>query len=294
MLVWFVIDKPKTEVFRDEVNQLYDLVRYSDYDDKVTGRLDKMRDRLVEISVTPYETVGMKKLKDLHHTQKSAAYTKYKLPIIKNTLLGIRPSWEDQDEYIGMTLEKYLDEYGDRYIYDSAPTEIRRAACIEGRFCCMYNPMDFYAGLLEEKDNLIVRDKSYMDPGTRKSPEDMINFAEELDKSIQRWEQDNTKLMKIIAPNKKQLLEFERDTHWSWSHYFVPSEYAHHERLVQQKHGQKFIQLFEHLEETAYPYYRSVEDAIKWLRFWGNRGHGHKMFYYSTDDFLLLNSYILG
>jgi hypothetical protein len=283
-MVWHLQIKPKTEGLRPEWNRIQDRYRELGKILLATGdreiemerkRLDKIAEK---ISAYPEDTLGLKQFRDVSTGMKMMLYEKYILPKVKKAMY--RPaSPEKPARLTDMTFSRYCKEQADHYVIESASRELRRAACIEGRFCSRLNPLDFeyhkiYWQTRPEYEGMIPGDVS-MRSESNFSHAGMLDYAAELDECRFAWEKNNKPLMELIGPNRSQLLDYEWDTHWSWRKRLTRTEYRRHMEYVRYKHGTGFLKMLSLLERSSYPRYRCIDDAVRWLRFWG--GHGHSV-----------------
>jgi hypothetical protein len=219
-MVWSVYEKPKTENLRAQFNELRSRIdklrtKWIKQDDEPAGQeIIALRAKLIEISQSPYETLNLKRLKDLDQWQKVALYEKYIMPKIKALMIGDFHPWKTFDEYREMTLDKFFEVWAESYSSDSAPEEIKKEACIGGRFCSRYSPIEFEFEILYWGNRVLPHDVASKSQ-SHFFYDGMVQYSAQLEKYKILWEDKNPELMNIIIPHKEQLVDYERDTHWT-------------------------------------------------------------------------------
>jgi hypothetical protein len=228
------------------------------------------------IEVCPEETVGMKRLKQLSDDEQRKAFKTYAVPRIKDARKskghkGFISHWKD------MAFERWTKEYAEAFLEWDMPEIMKDMPRTFGPFQAMAGWMSF-RGKCVGFCELIpsdIREEAYRDM----EPHQMLDYADRLEHHATQWEKNNAELLLAADKNNEKISAWKSDNDWTFLISMHDKQKAKHEERMLEKYGNEFICLLKSLNDAQYSDYSILKDAITWLRFWGERGHGMHAWY---------------
>jgi len=197
-----------------------------------------LKKKLSKLEICPEESVGMKRLKELSVALQRKAFEEYAVPRIKDAKEGHK---DFNDHWKDMTFERWVKETADSFLDRDMPELMKDMPRAFGPFQYLAGWMSFrgkcvgYCELIPSD----LQDEAYTDM----EPEQMLDYAIRLEQHAKKWEKENPELF-------SQSERF-RDEHEGWS-----------------KENES------ELNDSGYFDYKILREAITWLRFWAEKGHG--------------------
>ena len=227
--------------------------------------------QLSGLEMCPEESVGMKRLKELPEDIQRKAFDTYIVPRIEDAKKGdgnphYIKHWKD------MTFEKWVKEDGESFFDWDMPELMKDMPRAFGPFGMVAGWMSFrgkcigYCELIPEN----LRDEAYTDM----EPVQMQDYANKLDEYARKWEQDNSEIFSQLEKYKDNLTEWDKDNDWTVTLGMDDAKKNAHKTMMKKKYGDEFIGFQKCLCESNYYSYKNLVDAISWLRFWAEKGHG--------------------
>ena len=223
--------------------------------------------------ITPLQTLGVKMLCDMPNAEQRKRFEIYAVPRIKAAKEG-KENKEFRDKWLNMTFEKWVEDNKDRYFEGDVKERLPKELCNA--------PTGFFAPPLAFRGKIIafseilpeeLRDEAYKDM----TPQEMLDYADRLEGWAEGYEANNKELLQKYKENEDKIKAYYSDT----EHSFLLDE-EDKEKLKEEmlnKYGKALIDFIEELgQEKFYDYYY-LRQAIAWLRFWGEKGHGLHAWY---------------
>ena len=218
-----------------------------------------------ELFSFPKDSLGMKKLKELSLEEQQEVYQNKIVPDIDED----GRYWYGHDASVEMTFEKWKEIESNDYVWDTMPKDIWQI-CFGSVFCSPPKRTDFDAYHIVYSKSLpqCLIDKAWESMGLRQA----LLYASELQAFKEQWEIEHPELTAQIQDNRNKLKEFEKDICNIDFILMKEIEQEQYRFKLQNKYGKGFIIFFWQIW-NLYMSYRACEEASKWLRFWGDRGH---------------------
>lgn len=275
-LDWCLKNKPKKPEFASKIEEIKQRMNeLNEYDWKknpeVKAEYDGLKIHLAGLEIVPEETVGMKRLKELNAEERQKAFEKYAVPRIKdakkgNGHEGFNNHWKD------MTFERWVKENLDTFLDWDMPEIMKDMPRVIEPFSSLAGWMSFrgkcvgYCELIPSH----LKEEAYTD----KTPEQMLHYANRLEKYAKDWEKDNAEILGQVHKYEDKLQEWRKDNDWTVTIGMDDKKKEAHQKNMKKKYGDEFTRFREVLNESGYYDYKILIDAITWLRFWAERGHG--------------------
>jgi len=228
------------------------------------------------IEICPEETVGMKRLKQLSEDGQKKAFETYAVPKIKDARKGDGPE-EFISDWKNMTFERWTKEYAEAFLEEDIPEIMKDLPRTFGPFQAMAGWMSFRGKCVARCEVIPsdLREEAYRDM----EADQMLDYANRLEHHATQWEKNNAELLLDAKKNNEKIKAWERENDWIIIVRMNEKQKAQHEKCMSEKYGNKFIGLLKSLNDARYWEYGIIKDAITWLRFWGERGHGMHAWY---------------
>lgn len=275
-------DKPKKDEDAAEIQKIRERIseldKNFDFGKNPAAKREyrELQTALSELLSSPEETVGMKRLKDLSADEQKEAFENYAKPRTDDAKKGdgnprFVEHWKD------MTFERWIEEAKDSFLEHTMPALMKDMPRAFGPFGSIAGWMSFRGKCIANCDIISdeLRNESYQDM----TPDQMLDYANRLEEHAKEWEQKNPELYEQVQKNKDKLKEWEKDNDWTITLGMDEAKKKEHMQKMRKKYGNEFIGLIDVLKESKHDHYDVLKDAISWLRFWGEKGHGMHAWY---------------
>lgn len=275
-LDWCLKDKPRKAEYVTEISRIKTRMKELDNLDfkdnpeakKESGELNL---KLSELQICPEETVGMRRLKELSLDEQKKAFEEYAVPRIRDAKAGkghdsFNKYWKD------MTFGKWLEKHANNFLEHEIPGIMKDLPRTFGPFQSLAGWMSFRGKCIGNSEMIPsnLRNEAYSDM----NPEQMIEYAAHLEIFTKEWEQKHSEILSQLENYKEQLNSWNKDNDWMVLIGKNEEQMKEHKQKMKAKYGNEFIGFKEVLNDTSYGDYKILKDAITWLRFWSERGHG--------------------